>query len=408
MDATDDAAPPQVRPLGPEDAVPTRSLGWEAFGSPPNADPAEPAPWPLRPGMHGYGVFGPDGDLLARMIDREYDSWFSGVTVPTSGIAGVTVAAEHRGRGLLTPLFAHVLGAARRRGAVLSTLFPTAPRIYRRFGYEIVGSLDYVDLPTTSLAAVRAPDGLVARRATGSDVPAVKDVYDAWASAQNGPLTRRGPSFPDSAGELLAAYSGITVAVDAAGGVHGYASWSRGPGYGTESLLEVSDLVSTRHDAAAVLLRTLGSFASVTPTTRLRTSGGPVGDVVRLHLPSADWRVAELEPYMLRLLDPEQALTSRRYPHHTVAELTFTLSDEFLRDLDGTYRLTVRDGEAHCRRTGTAEGPCFTGRGLAMLYAGAQGTANLRMAGLLEGDDSRDATWDSLFGGHQVHIRDYF
>jgi hypothetical protein len=78
-----------------------------------------------------------------------------------------------------------------------------------------------------------------------------------------------------------------------------------------------------------------------------------------------------------------------------------------LHDLDGGWRIRVRDGEATCERSDAA-GPRFTGRGLALMYAGAQGTANLRMAGLLDGDDSDDSLWDVLFGGHQVHIRDYF
>jgi hypothetical protein len=47
-------------------------------------------------------------------------------------------------------------------------------------------------------------------------------------------------------------------------------------------------------------------------------------------------------------------------------------------------------------------------RGLALAYAGAQSTANLRMAGLLTGPGTHDATLDALLGGRQVHIRDYF
>ena len=41
--------------------------------------------------------------------------------------------------------------------------------------------------------------GVRTRRATPADFDAVREVYDAWAAAQNGPLTRRGPSFPTDA-----------------------------------------------------------------------------------------------------------------------------------------------------------------------------------------------------------------
>ena len=57
--------------------------------------------------------------------------------MPIAGIAAVAVRPEHRGSGLLAPLFAALLADARERGAVVSTLFPTAPGIYRRLGYEV-------------------------------------------------------------------------------------------------------------------------------------------------------------------------------------------------------------------------------------------------------------------------------
>ena len=50
--------------------------------------------WTSR-GSPGSGF---DSDMLAaRIVDREFESWFGGA-LPTCGIAGVTVAAEYRGR----------------------------------------------------------------------------------------------------------------------------------------------------------------------------------------------------------------------------------------------------------------------------------------------------------------------
>ena len=392
-----------TRPLGPDDAEAYRRAGWEAFGAPP--DPAAAAARPAyAPGMRAWGTF--DGDrLVARIVDREYDSWFGGARVPTSGIAGVTVVAEDRGRGLLDALFDALLKDARERGVAISTLFPTAPRIYRRFGYEVVGQFDTVELATADLAAVRATGDLRTRRALPADFDAVRDLYDAWAAAQNGPLTRRGPSFPATAEEMVASFTGVTLAVDGQDRVHGYASWRRGPGYGEHAALRVADLVATREDARAALLRTLGSFASVAPVTRLDSSGD---DPVRYLLPSSGWHAVESEPYMLRLLDPGAAFGLRTWPAGLELDVVYELADEYLTDLDGCWRLTVRDGSATCERTDAEPGPRFTGRGLALSYAGTQGCANLRMAGLLSGDDSHDRLWDAALGGRQVHVRDYF
>ena len=379
-------------------------LGREAFGHAPTADDVLP---PALAGAHVFGAF--DGDeLVARMVDREYDSWFGGGCVPTAGIAGVTVAAERRGVGLLTPLFESVLAAARERGAVISTLYPTAAGIYRRFGYEIVGSLDTVELPTAALAAVRPPGAAGStRRARPTDVPAVHALYDAWAAGQNGPLTRHGTSFTAGAEEVLRDHTGITLSLDGSGAPTGYTSWSRSRGYGGGSRLDVDDLVASTADAARALLRVLGSFASVCAKTRVRTSGN---DPFRLQLRTSAWPVVESEPYMLRLLDLPGAFAARPFPEHLAADLTFAFHDELLADLDGAWRLRVEAGRATCERLDgtTSSGPSYTGRGLALVYAGAQSTANVRAAGLMDGDRDDDAVWDHLFGGRQVHIRDYF
>ena len=50
-----------------------------------------------------------------------------------------------------------------------------------------------------------------------------------------------------------------------------------------------------------------------------------------------------------------------------------------------------------------------TPAGLALMFAGAQSSANLRSAGHLSGGvTDEDGTWDALFGGRQQHVRNYF
>jgi predicted acetyltransferase len=391
-----------TRQLQSDDAAAARRLGAEAFGV-PRTPPTAPATVD-QPGMTWFGAFsGPE--LVARMIDREYDSWFGGVAVPTSGIAGVTVAAEHRGQGALGPLFAETLRHARSRGALISTLFPTAPGIYRRFGYELVADYVTVEVPTQSLAAVARPLSVTSRRATADDFDQIRAVYDAWASEQNGPLTRRGVSFTAGADDFIASFTGVTVAVDADSSVSGFVSWDRGQGYGEGSSIEVSDLLATGPEAYRALLRTIGSFASVTPTTKIDTSGD---DLALLLLPSFSWRVAHSSPYMLKILDVPGAVSIRRYAAGLRASLRFALAGDVLPEIDGAYELVVESGTAQCRAVNQAD-RILSSRGLALLYAGAQSCANLRASGHLSGGDpAEDLEWDTLFGGRQVHIRDYF
>jgi predicted acetyltransferase len=386
----------------PNDAQQARQLGFEAFGVP--ATPPTQPPSVDQPGWAWFGAF--DSDVLAaRMVDREFDSWFGGARLPTCGIAGVTVAAEYRGQGLLTPLFAETLRHAKERGATISGLFPSAAGIYRRFGYELIAEYVAVEVRTQGLAAVRRPDTVRTRRASAADFDSVRGVYDAWASAQNGPLTRHGSAFTAPAEEFIDSFTGVTLALDEAGSVCGFASWSRGEGYGEKAMIEVADLLAATADGYRALLSALGSFVSVTPTIRIDTSGD---DLVRLFLPGLEWRVVNSSPYMLKILDVCAALSALRYPPAMSAELNFSVAGDFLAENNGFYRLEVAGGSAQCSKADQAD-RTFTPQGLALVFAGAQSCANLRSTGHLQGGNiDQDLDWDALFGGRQQHIRDYY
>ncbi len=394
-----------MRRLGPDDAEASRRMEWEAFGF-PSPLPDGPPP-PPGPGQAQFGAVDETGTLVARMTDRTYDSCFGGALVPTSGIAGVTVVAEARGRAALTPLFAATLRHAHERGAVVSTLFPTAPGIYRRFGYELVAELVTVRLPTSALSAVTAPTTTTTRRGGLGDLDAVRAVYDAWALEQDGPLSRRGVSFDDATAEVFE-HTGVTLALEESGDVVGYTAWNRGAGYGEQAALEVTDLVASTADGYRALLRVLGSFATVTASTRVHTSGD---DLVRLLLPSVSWPVEHSSPYMLRVLDVVGALTARRYAPGLRTTLELAVTGDLLGLVDGAYRVEVTGGKARCTRLERARPDLRTLsiRGLSLLFAGAQSCANLRASGhLVGGDRQEDRDWDALFGGRQRHIRNYF
>ncbi len=303
--------PLTTRPLTRDDFDQSMALIREAFGDlPPGATPPS-ADDPPRPGYHAYGTFD-DDHLVARVATRGYHSWFGGSAVPSGGIAGVAVAAERRGEKLLDELFRVALeDGLRERGEAVSTMFCTAPGIYRKFGYEVISSYDTVEVPAAALARIGAPAGVRTRRATPADFDAVCRVYDTWAAAQNGPLTRRGPAFPADARAFIDAFTGVTLAVDDAGEVIGFASWHRGQETGDSATLEVFDLLALRGDAYGALWHVLGSFGSVVGQVRLCTSGH---DVARLWLPSAHWKVVEREPYMLRVHDVPGAFSGRDWP----------------------------------------------------------------------------------------------
>lgn len=399
-----------TRQLTTDDSDQIRALGQEAFGAPP-AGSATPTPTPapepsIPPGEHPWGVFD-DDRLVVHTVGHEYHSWFGGAAVATCGIAGVTVVAERRGDGLLAGAMRSLLEEARVRGEVLSTLYPTAPGIYRRLGYELISGKDVVEIPTAEVAGARPPVGVTTRRATVADVATVRRLYDTWAAAQNGPLTRSGVSFTASDQEFLDSFTGITLAVDATGEIVGFASWHRGTGYDPAiAVIEVEDFIALSADGARALWRVIGSFSVVAGRLRLSTSGA---DTARLVLPTSTWRVVFTRPYMLRVLDVPGAFAAR--PFEGAADLTFAVAGDPFGFIDGSYRLRVADGQTTCERVDDPDGPDtlrFTPQGLALAYAGVQSCANLRMAGHLAGPTTYDATLDRMLGGRNVHIRDYF
>ncbi|WP_179951070.1 GNAT family N-acetyltransferase [Xylanimonas oleitrophica] len=419
--------PAVVRRATFDDAEAARRLGHEGFGV-----PASPLPGPTAdafPGPHTRPWVATDGDeVVATLRVRSHTTWFHGARLPTAGIAGVTVAAEHRGRGLLRPLFEAVVGEALEQGEVVSTLFPSSAGIYTGLGYAGIASHDTVRIPLAALDRVPRPGTTTrARRATVEDLPAIVAVYDAWASAQNGTLTRQEDPFRLTAEELFgpdAESTAVTVAVQGpadgpeAGQVVGFCTWARGTGgYRHEAPpLQVSDLVALTPDAARALWRVLGSSASVVREVDLQTSGSWTHpDPASLVLPDRTAALVDANPYMLRVLDVPAALGAARVapvearvrfavagPGDDLGPGGARLRGAWLLETSGGAVQVVRDGDDLDGR------PVLTPAGLAASYAGATSTANLRVAGHLSGPDTHDLLWDALWGGRDVHVRDAF
>jgi predicted acetyltransferase len=397
-----------VRRLGSESAAAAQRLSDEAFGVPPQTSPPTEPRDLTRPGRHWFGALD-GGRLVAQACDREFDGWFGGRVLPVAGIAGVTVAVEDRGAGALAPLLQELLLAARDRGAVVSTLWASAPHIYRRTGYEVVAATRVVEVPSAVLGTVRATGDVRLRRAGVADAEVIRDLYDVWASGSDGALTRRGVSFPETDEELLAEFTGVTLAEDPDGRPLGYAAWVRGRGDGSGPELSVPDLVATHVDAYAALLRALATFGSVAPTIRLRTTGD---DLVRLLVPSLAWAPVTDDLYSLKVLDVEKAFTGGRCTPGLTARLSFRVTGDVLPGVDGAYVLTAEGGSLTCVRGQVGDASAertLAPRGLSLLVTGARPCRDLRTLGLLVGGDpAEDATWDAVVAGRVRGVLDHF
>ena len=196
---------------------------------------------------------------------REYHSWFHGRQVPTNGIAGVAVAAERRGAGLLDDLMAPCSRKACASGA-RSSRRSTRPRPPSTAATATSSSpaYDTVEIADRPAGRQARPRGHHVRRATAADFDAVRRIYATWAAAQNGPLTRTGASFPADADEFVAVVHRRDARRGRRRGRRLRGVEPRLPGYDATATVEIADLVALTRDATSPLWRLLGSFATVT------------------------------------------------------------------------------------------------------------------------------------------------
>ena len=393
---------PVVRPLTPADQAAAWALGSIAFGY---HDRTMPDGWTSdRPGRQTWGVFDPDDRLIAKAVDREQSHWFGGSLVPASGVAGVAVMPEVRGRGLAGLVLRHLLAAARERGAAISTLFDTTPYPYRRAGFEEIGALVRAAVPTASLAGARIPPGLALRPATAEDVPLLQSLYRDFARSSTALMDRDAAQWLRDPVAYLGAYDGVSVAVAADGTIEAYVSYDRGPGYDHTGRLVLDDLVVLSPAGAQAMTAFLASWASVAPTLSMKLVPG---DPVAMSLALGRTPVESRQPWMLRVIDAPAAVAARGWPPFVTGTVDLHLVDELCPWNAGPHVLRLDGGTARLEPGGTGA-VRLTERGLALWYAGGLAPAALRRAGLLDGPDSSDALLLAATAGPTPILLDYF
>lgn len=360
-----------------------REQGWHlstlVFGGDPSA--AMPATAHAGPAV---GAFDQEGRLVARAFSRPYEQWWGGRPVPMAGIAGVAVAPDARGKGLVRQLLDVLLPLAE---APISSLFPTAPSIYRPLDWEVVGTYDFTSIPLTWLPTKARTE---VRAATERDLPAIESLYDARGEHASGWLVRKGPSFPDGVRGVLD-HDVVTVAVEA-GVVTGYACYSRGRGYVHGGPLTLWDCLAQTPIAMESLLAGLAGWSSVVDDVGWRGST----DDLAIHLGRSLPGPVRSQPWMLRILDPVAAVAARGFAAGAMAA-GFAVSGV-------GYRLEVADGRGQLSAVPSEGLPVIDPRGLALLYAGAA-SGRLARNGLAERDLPE---LEEAFRGPKPEILDYF
>ncbi|KQY78118.1 hypothetical protein ASD13_05555 [Microbacterium sp. Root1433D1] len=374
-----------VRPLGMEDAGAWERVCRDSFGYAPSSDDAREQL--TQAGAFPWGLFD-GGNLVATVTALEFDSRWGGADVRTVGISAATVLPEYRGRGFFRPLLEAALTEAENRGALVSTLFPTARAVYRRMGFESVARLDTLDVRTSDLSRSGVP-GHQFRRGDLSELGAL---YRAWAEPFNGPASM----LPGQNPRVLRVdprVHKVTMIEGVSGSVGGIA-WRLPSGDGAAGVLEIADVVATGADALDAVPAFLAGFAAIASTVRLR---GMTPAWQQMVLPDAEAEVAASSTYMLRVLTVK-LFEELRYPQGVVADLCF-------RSGRSGWRLRIQDGTAACLADDSSTARAISALALAAIAAGAQTSGVLRARGLIVGGDpAEDVAWDRLFSGRPAAV----
>jgi len=307
------------------------------------------------------------------------------------GISGVTVAATHRRRGLLSRMMAAELGAAKERGEVLAGLYAAEYPIYGRYGFG----------PATESAAwhLDARAARWSRELPGTvelaDLPVVQQeapaVYDRVRALSPGAIDRpvamweRGLDLVPRAGDDSA--KGVLHALcrDADGQAVGYVRykfredrWTRGR---PDNVLEVLDLFAVNVEYEARLWKYLADHDWVSEVVG---EEGRRGDELWREL-LVDRRTAssgeQQDGEWIRVLDAAAALAARRYEVPGRLVLRVLDKDGYA---DGTFALEGGPDGATCGPTAESPDVTLPANVLGAVYLGGASAARYALLGLVD------------------------
>ena len=370
--------------------VRNRSFGMGATG-----DDWRRAAGVLIDGRRLVGVLDDDHDGMvvgaARLLDFRH--WWLGRPVPMAGIAGVVVAPEYRGRGVGSTLMRGVLARAHELGSPLTALYPATLPIYRHLGYEFGGGRYRFSFVTSELRTLGGREVRL-RKGGPADAELLLDLVAGIRAAnrESGMLI-----WPvDEIREWLTEPAMFCYIADDGFVVY---TWQDGD-------LRVDELVAGSEPTLRALWSVVGSGSSIARSVHAYV--GPQDPIHQLLDKEADLR-ADVQRWMLRLVDAPAAIAARGWAHGVSLDLPLEIEDPELTHNDGSWSLRVTTDKAELVRAEPVPGALrVTARGLACLYSGSP-LATVRRTGQATGGSvADDARLDAAFAGPVPYMLDYF
>jgi predicted acetyltransferase len=103
-------------------------------------------------GLENFRCVRQAGRVVGVLGIYQIGQWFGGASLPMAGVAGVGVAPEARGTGVVTKLLTETLKELYANGVPISALYPATQRPYRKVGYEQAGTHVSFQIDTDSIS----------------------------------------------------------------------------------------------------------------------------------------------------------------------------------------------------------------------------------------------------------------
>jgi predicted acetyltransferase len=355
-----------------------------------------------------------DGQTVqGRLLALRFGQFFGGRRVSSSGIAGVAIAPEARGRGFGSAIVKEVIRTLADDGVSMATLYFSNAIPYRKAGFELAGTRIRYSAPVTSCPAYRGEVAL--RTWTDEDLDAIKKLHSEFAVQSQG-LMDRSEFFwntflepPDD--DVLHRYC-----VERDGAITGYMIFSehteRGHlayafAEGDDNLsyaFATRDLVWSDLDSALALM----GFAEghrAWATSLLWT--GPVEDPLATVFADRPGKIHSSNHWMARILDVTAALQQRGYPAMARCVFELDISDPVIERNNAAFRVTVEGGRATVEPVSAARSRADIGI-LSGMFTGWLAPRDAVRLGRLEADDATVLALQTAFAGPKPWLLEIF
>ena len=350
-----------------------------------------------------------DGRSIGLLLARFHRVFWGGRPVPGSQVSGLSIGAEHRGRGAASELLRAYLEEAHYRGASISTLFPATVPLYRRAGYEYAGTWTLYSAGARHLPHTWPP-GYHARSGPVDDPAPLQERFARVAPARTGQVERdtawwlhdllpdRGQGPPQ------------VFLIDGPDGPDGWAILKlseHATSTDVSVTVQVIDWAAITEGGWRSLLALVSGFASLDATVHWK---GPEPEPLALLLREQDLRQVRQQRWMLRVVDVSTAFSARGYPARLNGRLTIRVEDEVCPWVDGTWSIEVENGEGKAARVAAEEDAAVTSAGgLAAIFAGYLEPRQLAQLGLVRGLTAEDLEFlEGLHAGPRPWSPDFY